>query len=314
MRATVATLFGDFLIQNNLVQADDILVSLIDQLRSVPSTAEVLYDYAIIPAADLLKILAYQQNHGLDFRASAVALGLWSTEVAQQVNDELHKLRRPLGEILVEKGYLDLQQLTKALDAYVEAAYRDVPAAVLAPVADPVAAVAAVATVAVPLKNDGGGAQSLQRAPADNLSFPLVAEYCDSFANAGYPALLAAIASLEAAGDDATAVASALQRNLGEYATLRAAADFIGARQSEGVVIAVVVLLEIWRAAPSAVSHVAKIELLKAALEILSCLAQQLKTSHSEVGALNDPRMAGVLASFWRLEADLRNSKSRVAA
>jgi len=304
MRAIVATLFGDFLIQNNLVAAEDILVALIDQLRAVPSTAEVLYDYAIIPAAELLKILAYQQTHSLDFRASAIALGIWSPEIAQQVNDELHKLRRPLGEILVDRGLLDLPQLTKALDAYVEAAYRDVPAPVMPPVVAP----------AAPSKVDGGATQSLQRAPASNLSAPLVAEYCESFASEIHPALATVIAGIESAGDDAAAIAAGLQQTLAEFITLRSAADFLGARQSEGIVNAVVVLLELWRAAPSTVDCTAMIELLKTAVALLSCLVQHLKTSRSEVGALSEPHMTGVLAGFWRSEADLRGIKTQVAA
>src|SRR4051812_38670100 len=112
-------LFGEYLIQQGLVQADHILVALIEQLRTIPSTCELVFECQLIEPEAIFRALTYQQRHGIDFQSSAEALGIWSSEVAARVNSELQKRRRPLGEILVQKGFLSLQTLSSALDSYV---------------------------------------------------------------------------------------------------------------------------------------------------------------------------------------------------
>ena len=123
----MAKLFGEFLIENTLVSTAQAIHAVITQSRSVPSTADVLYDHALLPANEQHRILVHQQYVGSDFRSRATSLGLWPRELAPKVSELVQVKRRPLGAVLVELGYLSMSTLTQALESFVENPTRSHP-------------------------------------------------------------------------------------------------------------------------------------------------------------------------------------------
>ena len=115
-------LFGAFLIEQKLVPSDLVLDALIQQLRSTPSVAEIVYDNNIMPKRQLLDIIIKQQLSGDQFSVCAKELGLWNDEIAQSVAVVTRKRRRPLGEIILEMGGLTIDSFNTAVDSYISLA------------------------------------------------------------------------------------------------------------------------------------------------------------------------------------------------
>ncbi len=111
-------LFGEYLVEKKLVTTSQVVETLLFQIRQIPSTAEVIFDRELMSHYALFQIFTHQQQHGLDFRSSAVQLGLWTDSLTKQVNDYLQLVRPPIGEILVKLGFVQLDSLTAALEDY----------------------------------------------------------------------------------------------------------------------------------------------------------------------------------------------------
>lgn len=116
----MARLFGEFLVQQNLVSTAQVLEALMTQIREMPTYAEVCYEKGLISDDILLRILASQQRHGQDFRSAAEDAGVWNEGVADRISKFLRAKHRPIGQILVDLGYMTLETLTTALADYVE--------------------------------------------------------------------------------------------------------------------------------------------------------------------------------------------------
>ena len=113
-------LFSEYLVQNNYITQDLVTEALVVQLRETPCMAEVIHDKGLLLKKDLLKILSYQQKNNLDFCESAKAVGLWTKELYEKIIKQIDAVRRPLGEILIEKGMLNAESLSTAFVSYVE--------------------------------------------------------------------------------------------------------------------------------------------------------------------------------------------------
>ena len=111
-------LFGDYLIEKNVITESQLLEGLLEQIERTPSYAMACYQGKLLSAHDLLLVLKEQQKKSTDFFSAAKSLQLWTDNKTVELLDILNVQRRPLGEILVEKGFIQLRELTLYLDEF----------------------------------------------------------------------------------------------------------------------------------------------------------------------------------------------------
>lgn len=275
----MAKLFGEFLIENKLATPEQVLSAVITQLRSQQSTAEVIFDNNLLPTSDQLRILAQQQHAGVDYRTSATTLEIWSPQLAAKVSDLVYRRRRPLGEVLVELGFLTLDTLTQALDKYIES---------IAANSSPVFSTDDISEATLDL--------------AGTMTF------VDHFDRITSPNLRAFLESLE--GDaiiKSTSLASILNSCHLEFLALRDGATSIGAIQTQKIANR---LTNTFQHIVGLVAHHQTIEIettvlrdiLKLATHVFSSICELLREFTSEAGIAND---------FNLIDLTLRLTKSQ---
>lgn len=278
-------IFSEYLLDKNLVTADQILVALMEQLRSIPSTPELIYDKNIIPRSSLLKILVHQQNSNLDFVGSAKVLGFWDENIAGQVKTELQKLRRPLSEILVQSGAMSLQSLASALDDYVDLSNRITPK-----ILDPRPIENKPNDLVIDDKN------AINSPPLDP---SLSGDYVESFTGKIAPAVSTLIMQISSNAGDPKSLESTVKRGLAEFAAVRAAAKFLGAKQSEAIAEAVIDTVSKMSLTNSSLILSDGIDIARSGLNILMAFSEHIKDYSCEPHSLAHSSLSELLDKFW---------------
>lgn len=111
-------LFGEYLIEKGLIDAESLVDALIEQVRSLPTTVEIVRAQKLMSAANIVKAFKIESETGGSFVAAAKALGAWTPEVETVVNREVKLRRMPLGQILVRRGILSVEKMAAALDDF----------------------------------------------------------------------------------------------------------------------------------------------------------------------------------------------------
>ncbi len=112
-------LFGNFLVERGIVDAETLLGALIAQLRSAPSFAELVYEHRLLDTATQLKILEMQFNNKIGFHMACTEIGVMNTNLDATLAGLAQKKHLPIGQILLRDGKLTSQQLMEALDLFV---------------------------------------------------------------------------------------------------------------------------------------------------------------------------------------------------
>lgn len=290
----MAKLYGEFLIEKKLATDEQVLDALLEQLRSVPSTAEIIYELNLLKKSDLLRILTHQQHTGSDFHSSAKSLGLWNKQISQSVMTRLQELRRPLGEILVGRGHLTLAGLTAALDGYIECCGSNLESS--------------KETALSPLKVQEPPLSTSCRESLDPI---LVKEYLNVYESRIRPSLQAILKNL-----DETPEANRIQLQqlmssaLSEFVGLRASAGFLGAKRCEAITNETVRSLEHILKLKYIPKQQVLIELLTISAYILDGLAEFFKDFNSEVLLNSDPNMLDLIERLSKLNHSLSLSST----
>jgi hypothetical protein len=290
----MAKLFGEFLVEKNLATTEQVLNAVITQLRSVSSTAEVIFDYDLLSASDQLCILANQQYAGTDFRTSAASLGLWSSELAAKVAELVQAKRRPLGEVLVEMGYLSMESLSRALELYIEN----------------------LASISRDKTNE------LSTSFANNFSAPtslssetrldpiLTLEFIKTFETQICPALISLIKRLDDEKCSKEVVGLILRDILAEFFTMRAAASSLSADHLEGLAKELITTVEIAskhfeHSNNSRLDMNILRDIFKFAMHIFDGICQLLREFSSEDGIRSDPNLIDLMQRLKRSQESL---------
>ena len=126
--------FGEYLVSKGLLTEDALVDALIEQVRSIPSMAEVLFKKKTLSTNDFLSAFRVQSEKQVDFKQACIQASVWSEALETLVIQEVQAAKVPLGQILIQKGLVDLSTLTKALDEFLSR----IEAPELAPVPVPV--------------------------------------------------------------------------------------------------------------------------------------------------------------------------------
>ena len=299
----MTTSFLEYVIEKKLVPSDQLVEALIDQIRSIPSTAELIFDQKILTAKSILEILLHQQRENSDFRGSAQALALWSIETETRVKIELQKIRRPLGEILVEKGFLDLKALTSALDSYIEISNRDT--SISSPAAKSAENPENIQQILSP---------NLHSGPPEALDSSLAEEYTDNFSSRIGPAIKEVVSRLSVSSQESQEVELALRKGLAEFVAIRAAAGFIGAKLSESIANSAVKLIEkLLSQSLTGIADAVK-NLMNSAFDLLDGIAQCIKDFQYEPILSEDPVINDLNNRFMIAQKSVASTQSDAVA
>lgn len=110
--------FGDYLVSKGIIKQESLIDALVEQIRHLPSIPEIIFDKKLLPCSDFIKAFAIQNEKQFDFRRACQELSVWNDEIEALVIKEIQRVRLPLGQILIKKGYADLATITKALDEF----------------------------------------------------------------------------------------------------------------------------------------------------------------------------------------------------
>lgn len=111
-------LFGEYLVEKEIISKDALVEALLEQMATTPSIAQIAYETKALSTDAILTIFKKQQELGTGFIESAKATGFWQESIAQGVSKSLVAKRIPLGQILVKSGRADLAKISHALDEY----------------------------------------------------------------------------------------------------------------------------------------------------------------------------------------------------
>lgn len=112
-------LFGEFLIEKKLITEQQLLEALVAQVRETPTLLEMVLELKLIESSELLKIVTTQFSRKIEFQAACREHGQWSNDLAVRLEQETLKRRRPIGEFLLGKKFISIDDLNRILDEYV---------------------------------------------------------------------------------------------------------------------------------------------------------------------------------------------------
>ncbi|MFM8315657.1 MAG: hypothetical protein ACKOA8_15355 [Deltaproteobacteria bacterium] len=111
-------LFGQYLVEKGIVDESELVSALIQQIRQIPTVAEIVHEERLLTPSQILSVLAMQTRLEIDFVKACQNLGLWTPALEKKIADVSAEKRIPLGQILVTSGKVSFQKIVNALDEY----------------------------------------------------------------------------------------------------------------------------------------------------------------------------------------------------
>lgn len=111
-------LFGEYLVEHNIISEEVLVEALISQIKQLPSVTEIVFEQKLLDVKDLLSVFRQQSHKHCGFIEAAMDLGYWKPEISAEVDKQAAERRIPLGELLVKQGTVKMEQITKALDEF----------------------------------------------------------------------------------------------------------------------------------------------------------------------------------------------------
>jgi hypothetical protein len=111
-------LFGEYLVEKGHLSKSGLLTALVQQIKTIPSITEVIFDQGLMEHESMLKVLLHQHHNKLGFAEAAKQLNLWTPEIHNQLDKHIVESKIPLGEILVNSGTVSLDVIAEALDVF----------------------------------------------------------------------------------------------------------------------------------------------------------------------------------------------------
>ena len=112
------TTFPEFLIEKNLVSADQLARVLVEQVGQLPSIAEIIFKHRLLQSRDLVAVLCLQSKESMSFQSACETLHLWNSEIAEKIKLESDLGFKSLGELLIKTNLLTSTVLERAIAEY----------------------------------------------------------------------------------------------------------------------------------------------------------------------------------------------------
>lgn len=111
-------LFGEYLIERNIVSTEQMVAALIRQTSKLPGMAEMAYNKKLMRPDQLFKIMKFQNENHSGFIEAAKELNIWNDNLSKQFEKISDELRTPLVQILIDMEAAKLETITHALDDF----------------------------------------------------------------------------------------------------------------------------------------------------------------------------------------------------
>ncbi|MCB9230008.1 MAG: hypothetical protein H6618_10405 [Deltaproteobacteria bacterium] len=111
-------LFSEFLLEKGLVSLDDLLSSIMIQLKESKTVLDVVYQNDLLSKEEIFKHIKIQHKESCDFRAALKKSGALTERLDQEIKNKVFSSKKMLGDILVEKGVIDYKVLSEHLDLF----------------------------------------------------------------------------------------------------------------------------------------------------------------------------------------------------
>lgn len=111
--------FGDYLIEKGLVTEERLVEALLDQVKALPTVAEIVVEKSWLDKGSILKVFGLQSSRNLEFRQACKELGLWKDQYDFEIKKEITRQRTPLGHLLCKAGVLSAEILSKNLEEFI---------------------------------------------------------------------------------------------------------------------------------------------------------------------------------------------------
>ena len=260
-------LFIEYLIEEKLLSQEQLLEAIIEQLQSIPSVPELLFELNILSKADLLRILIHQKYESTEFLTSAKTLGLWSPQISQQVSKKLNSIHKPISEVLIQKGFLDLESITAAFVKYVE------------------------------IQENKKVLEKEEKKDSPEYNLTILKEYIICFEATIFPNIQLYLNQFKENSNSKENLLHDIQIVLSEYVAARAAADFLGAMHSKKIANEVVLYIEKFLEPNTAINFTDTIDVIDLSSQILLSYCKCLKNNDSELRI--DENTKNLIIKFW---------------
>jgi len=112
------TLFGEFLVEKNIISREQLLKALVFQFKNIPTVAEIIYNHQLLKVDEMLLVFKKQVELQCSFIEAAKTLNYWNKLLQNSIENKLTGHKTPLGEVLINLQIIDVEQMTKSLDEY----------------------------------------------------------------------------------------------------------------------------------------------------------------------------------------------------
>ena len=227
--------FGGFLIESGQISAGQLAQVLIEQINNTPPSVEILYREAQLDAEQVLDILSLQQDEKLDFPSACVQLHYWREDFAFIIQRETIKARPKLGQLMIDKGWIEPQQMIGQLMDFKDHCEKNQWDDALT---TPIAAVEPTAMTETDSADSFAALQELEFEPVfSNIEAESVPDYLVLFCEDKKNNMELTILSLESLAEaDTSAVFETLDAFFSEYHSLKGAARSVGAALTEKLI------------------------------------------------------------------------------
>ncbi len=113
-----STLFGQFLLERNIIDADQLKEALEYQVRNNRLLGNLALDKGFLSEADVRRVIERQWTEDKEFGTLSVELGLLTPEQRDELLHEQKSRHIPLGEALIALGTISREVLKKSLEDY----------------------------------------------------------------------------------------------------------------------------------------------------------------------------------------------------
>jgi len=110
--------FGKYLVEFGQIDNDKLLQGLVQQVKSTPSIAEVVFELNLLSIDQQLAILEEQTASNEGYVTCANKLGHWTDELATKVESAAFERKISLMDIILANGWATSKDLTSKLDEY----------------------------------------------------------------------------------------------------------------------------------------------------------------------------------------------------
>jgi hypothetical protein len=318
-------LFSEFLIEQRIVSAEQMLTVVLEEVRQQTSVADFVHERHLLPPSDILKVLHHQRRSGLDFISSAKALNLWNPDISATVTRDMRARERSMVQILLDLNIVSLESLNLLLDRYTEEVSSQneghsstAADAVHGPSVEAFSSKSDLAP-RVPMsqvKDNVSQAAILPlkdiTANSTQLDPMLVQEFVATYEERVSNQLVEMLEKFKAEIASVDQYRSLVKATCAIFATARAAANFVGAVRVASVCGDLVYCLDAVGRCHSVFQLDAIKDLVQIGSEIVGAIVQILRDVGSETVDPNDANIHDLLARFSKATDSLRSSLSEI--